>query len=102
MQTEAYEQMVLKVALRSALNQGELTVVYQPQVRVRDHTVIGFEALLRWNSKQYGKISPDVFIPLAEQTGLIHSIGEWVEYFALRIPPVRNRIPPVHGNDTTC
>ena len=78
MQTEAYEQMVLKVALRSALNQGELTVVYQPQVRVRDHTVIGFEALLRWNSEQYGKISPDVFIPLAEQTGLIHSIGEWV------------------------
>ena len=78
MQTEAYEQMVLKVALRSALNQGELTVLYQPLVRVHDHSIVGFEALLRWDSEQYGRISPDVFIPLAEQTGLIHSIGEWV------------------------
>lgn len=78
MQAETYEQMTLKAALRSALARGELAVVYQPQVSACNHDVIGFEALLRWNSSQHGPISPAVFIPLAEQTGLIHSIGEWV------------------------
>lgn len=78
MQAETYEHMTLKAALRTALSRGELTVVYQPQVSAADHQVIGFEALLRWQSLQHGPVSPAYFIPLAEQTTLIHAIGEWV------------------------
>lgn len=78
MQAETYEHMTLKAALRSALRHRELAVVYQPQVSTYDHRIIGFEALLRWKHPQYGMVAPSSFIPLAEQTGLIHSIGEWV------------------------
>ena len=78
MQTEAYKKIQLTASLRYALARGELSLVYQPQITTVERTVIGFEALLRWNSFEYGAVSPMQFIPLAEQSGLIHSIGQWV------------------------
>lgn len=78
MQTEAYEKMLLTNSLRHAVQRGEFVLHYQPQVSVNDGIVVGFEALLRWNSPEHGSISPARFIPLAEQSGLIHPIGEWV------------------------
>lgn len=65
-------------ALRTALEHNELSVVYQPKLSLRDNTVTGVEALLRWHSDVLGEISPSHFIPLAEQTGMIGEIGEHV------------------------
>jgi len=78
MQAEAYEKVLLTNSLHHAVERGELLLHYQPQVSVDSGAVVGFEALLRWNSPEHGSISPVQFIPLAEQSGLIHAIGEWV------------------------
>ncbi len=64
--------------LYRALENNELEIYYQPQIDLYTKKIIGLEALLRWNHPEIGRISPQVFIPLAEQTGLINSIGEWV------------------------
>ena len=77
MQIQAYDKILLINSLRHAIEGGELLLHYQPQVNI-DGTTIGFEALLRWNSPQHGSISPIRFIPLAEQSGLIQPIGDWV------------------------
>jgi predicted signal transduction protein with EAL and GGDEF domain len=68
----------LEVDLRRALADNELELHYQPLVRFADNTVSGCEALLRWCHPQRGMISPGDFIPVAEETGLINAIGEWV------------------------
>jgi diguanylate cyclase (GGDEF)-like protein len=68
----------LEVDLRRALALGEFALVYQPQVDLRQNKVTGFEALLRWQSPIRGAVSPLEFIPVAEETGIITSIGEWV------------------------
>lgn len=78
MQAEAYERMVLTNSLRYAIERGELSLYYQPQVHIDDRTVVGFEALLRWNSPEHGSVSPGRFISLAEQSGIILTIGQWV------------------------
>ncbi|MHC1758139.1 MAG: EAL domain-containing protein [Negativicutes bacterium] len=78
MRDEAYEKMVMTNSLRHALERGELHLHYQPQLDLVKGEVIGFEALLRWNSLEHGLVSPARFIPLAEQSGLIQPIGEWV------------------------
>ena len=73
-----YDQMVLTNSLRQALDKGELYLQYQPQIALPGREIIGFEALLRWNSKEHGMVSPIRFIPLAEQRGFIRPIGQWV------------------------
>lgn len=68
----------LGMRLRAAMQRGELHVEYQPQVRTSDGVVIGFEALLRWNSPELGVVVPDRFIPVAEGLGLMPELGGWV------------------------
>jgi EAL domain-containing protein (putative c-di-GMP-specific phosphodiesterase class I) len=66
------------MGLRAAIDKNELDLHYQPIVDISTRTVAGFEALLRWNSRDLGFVSPAVFIPIAEESGLIRDIGTWV------------------------
>jgi diguanylate cyclase (GGDEF)-like protein/PAS domain S-box-containing protein len=72
------ERVKLESALREALEREQFALYYQPQVSLVDGRIIGFEALLRWTHPEMGSISPARFIPIAEDSGLINSIGEWV------------------------
>ena len=76
--SEMRRRRELEKDLRDALALNQLHLVYQPQVDYRDHSVVGVEALLRWQHPQHGFVPPDLFIPLAEQNGTIIPIGEWI------------------------
>ena len=77
LQKDAYETMMLTNSLRRALERDEITLHYQPKVRLADLSIDGFEALMRWNSVEHGFVNPERFIPLAEKSGVILSLGEW-------------------------
>ncbi|MEO8804397.1 MAG: EAL domain-containing protein [Rudaea sp.] len=76
---EAHQQrLALESKLRLAEKNGELRVYYQPQIETKSEDMAGMEALVRWEHPELGMISPAFFIPIAEENGLIMSIGEWV------------------------
>ena len=83
MHSDLSDRQVLENDLRQAIERGELWVAYQPIIRCAGEEICGFEALVRWDHPVRGPISPDKFIPLAEESGLISSIGEWVLKTAL-------------------
>ncbi|WP_134702248.1 EAL domain-containing protein [Ammoniphilus sp. YIM 78166] len=72
------EKILLENSLHKALERGEFMVYYQPQIDVHSRKIMSMEALLRWNHPELGIVSPTQFIPLAEETGLIVPIGEWI------------------------
>jgi EAL domain-containing protein (putative c-di-GMP-specific phosphodiesterase class I) len=78
MQARSARNLQLMNALRQAIDQEQLFVHYQPQVSLQDGRIIGAEALIRWQHPEWGMVSPGEFIPLAEYSGLILPIGEWV------------------------
>lgn len=96
--------------LASAVKRKELFLNYQPQLDIETGKIVGVEALLRWRHPEWGLIAPDEFIPLAEKSGLIHHIGEWVIRTAsaqgkawqdMGLPPMRVAVnlSPVQFND---
>lgn len=80
----AFERVAMESSLRRAIANGEFVVYYQPQVDGTTDAIIGMEALVRWNHPQMGLVTPARFIPIAEETGLILAIDEWVMKSAMR------------------
>lgn len=95
MDIEIRQRATISAALRKVLDRNELRLVFQPRLSLPEARITGVEALLRWNSAEYGNIPPTQFIPLAEESGLILEIGEW----AMREACSRLRQWRLHGLD---
>ncbi|WP_339249406.1 EAL domain-containing protein [Sporosarcina sp. FSL W8-0480] len=78
MNTSFTDAAIMESHLRRAIEFNELEIHYQPQVNLKTGQIDSFEALLRWNNRKFGFVSPSLFIPMAEDSGLIHTIGDWV------------------------
>jgi diguanylate cyclase (GGDEF)-like protein len=78
MDSQALERLNLENGLRKALNQNDFQLYYQPKVDIRSGQIIGMETLVRWHHPELGMISPAKFIPIAEETGFIVPLGEWI------------------------
>ena len=78
------DRLTMENALHHAINRGELRLVYQPQYRLADGALVGCEVLVRWRNVELGNVPPSVFIPIAEETGRIHIIGDWILRSACR------------------
>lgn len=83
MTQKAYERVNLERELRKAIQENEFEVYYQPQLDMSEHKVVGLEALIRWNHPKKGLVPPDVFIPFAEETGLIVEMDRWMMQTAM-------------------
>jgi diguanylate cyclase (GGDEF)-like protein/PAS domain S-box-containing protein len=98
----AQERLELGNELRGGLARGEFLLHYQPKAAVADGTIIGFEALLRWRNPRLGSVSPAIFVPILEDTGLIVEVGEWVLREACRwaagVPVHAGRAPGISVN----
>jgi len=77
-QQQAKRRHQLEIGLQQALEKKELSLQYQPQIDIKTQMTCGMEALLRWDSAKFGKVSPVDFIPVAEETGIINPLGAWV------------------------
>lgn len=95
---EARERILMEASLRKALEQQELLIHFQPQFDLQTGNIVGAEALVRWRHPEYGMMQPAQFIPLAEETGLIAGLGEWVlretccqgsRWLSQGLPPLR-------------
>jgi diguanylate cyclase (GGDEF)-like protein len=75
---QVQDRVAIADELRGAIDRGELELYYQPQVELKSGKIVGLEALLRWNHPKRGRVSPSVFIPVAERTGQIVALGQWV------------------------
>lgn len=84
MNARAQELLLLETGLHQALERGELEIYYQPQLEMESGAIVGTEALLRWNHPRRGLLLPAEFLPLAEETGLILAMSEWVLNTACR------------------
>jgi len=84
MNARAHDQLLLESGLHQALELGELEIYYQPQLEMQSGEIVGTEALLRWNHSQRGLLLPAEFLPLAEESGLILAMSEWVLQTACR------------------
>lgn len=76
--TDVIHRRVLEREIVDALERGEFEMHYQPQVNLKDHKIIGCEALIRWQHRDLGLIRPDLFIPIMEETGMIVELGRWI------------------------
>jgi predicted signal transduction protein with EAL and GGDEF domain len=78
MQNEAEDRLKIEHDLKAAIGTGQFRLLYQPLIHAADQSLVGFEALVRWHHPTRGIVSPAAFIPLAEETGTIVELGEWV------------------------
>jgi EAL domain-containing protein (putative c-di-GMP-specific phosphodiesterase class I) len=98
MNAKIFEKLLIESALYGALNRNEFLVYYQPRIDSLSKKIVGVEALVRWDNPDKGLISPADFIPMAEEIGLVGTIGEWVLYQAceqnkiwqnMGLPPIK-------------